>query len=154
MPDKSSVFIPYTDDLYDGIGDQWDVYRGIREVIKGDWKGYHPSTNVMVSIFPSLLPSRQRVKLNEHQWLQYILHYLLNSTALRKPRAQTNSRKKENLEKTRSRKAYEDLMKMEEAFLSSLGGKKRGNQIDGDGKFGCAGDVLSWGKEMGWVGEV
>jgi hypothetical protein len=37
------------EDVYEGVGAQWNVYRGIRDLVKGDWKGYHPETNVMVS---------------------------------------------------------------------------------------------------------
>lgn len=37
------------EEVYDGVGDQWDVYRAVRDVVDGDWDNYHPITNVMVS---------------------------------------------------------------------------------------------------------
>ena len=37
------------DDVFDGVGEQWDVYRAMRDTVQDDWAAYHPITNVMVS---------------------------------------------------------------------------------------------------------
>lgn len=42
------VFASLPDEAYEGVGEQWDVYRAIREEMQEDWEGYHPITNVMV----------------------------------------------------------------------------------------------------------
>jgi len=36
-------------EIFEGVGDQWDVYRSMRDIAKSDWNAYHPVTNVMVS---------------------------------------------------------------------------------------------------------
>lgn len=41
------------EDVFDGQGEQWDVYRAMQTHIKasgGDWDGFHPVTNLMVSL--------------------------------------------------------------------------------------------------------
>lgn len=38
------------EEVFDGVGDQWDVYRAEQDEVKGDWEAYHPITNVMVSL--------------------------------------------------------------------------------------------------------
>lgn len=37
------------DDVFEGKGAQWDVYRSIRDTVDGDWSTYKPITNVMAS---------------------------------------------------------------------------------------------------------
>jgi serine/threonine-protein kinase haspin len=36
------------EEIFAGVGDQWDVYRSMREIAKDDWETYHPVTNVLV----------------------------------------------------------------------------------------------------------
>lgn len=45
-----SVWTPLPDEVYEGVGPQWNVYRSMRDRVDGDWEGFHPSTNVLVSI--------------------------------------------------------------------------------------------------------
>lgn len=47
MPE--SVWTPLPDEVYEGVGAQWDVYRAMRDRLGNDWEGFHPITNVMVS---------------------------------------------------------------------------------------------------------
>jgi len=42
------VWVEIPDDVCEGVGEQWDVYRQMRDIIKGEWEDYHPITNVMV----------------------------------------------------------------------------------------------------------
>lgn len=51
LPGKtSSTWSELPAEVYEGKGDQWDVYRSMREQIAGDWAGFHPETNVLVRI--------------------------------------------------------------------------------------------------------
>ena len=53
IPGKtSSTWSDLPPEVYEGKGDQWDVYRSMRDVIGEDWAGFHPETNVLVC--PSL----------------------------------------------------------------------------------------------------
>jgi serine/threonine-protein kinase haspin len=47
--DERVIWSEIPQEVFEGAGDQWDVYRAMRNKVQGDWKGYHPSTNVMVS---------------------------------------------------------------------------------------------------------
>lgn len=47
--EEEVLFFEMTEDIFAGEGEQWDVYRRMREETKDDWKGFHPLTNVMVS---------------------------------------------------------------------------------------------------------
>lgn len=50
MPDsKTSTWSAFPPEVYEGKGDQWDVYRSIRDLVKDDWAAFHPRTNVLVS---------------------------------------------------------------------------------------------------------
>lgn len=51
MPE--TVWTPLPEEVYEGVGAQWDVYRGMRERVRDDWQGFHPFTNVLVR--PSVL---------------------------------------------------------------------------------------------------
>lgn len=44
-------FVSLNDEnLYEGKGDyQFDIYRKMREVVKDDWQGFYPYTNVLVN---------------------------------------------------------------------------------------------------------
>lgn len=42
-----STAIP--DEVLEGEGEQWDVYRAISKKVGEDWEGYHPITNLLVS---------------------------------------------------------------------------------------------------------
>jgi serine/threonine-protein kinase haspin len=48
MGDDQTAWTPLPEDVYDGVGDQWDVYRQMRDKVNGDWVDFHPVTNVMV----------------------------------------------------------------------------------------------------------
>ena len=49
IPGKtSSTWSDLPPEVYEGKGDQWDVYRSMKDQIAGDWAGFHPETNVLV----------------------------------------------------------------------------------------------------------
>jgi len=50
-----TVWTPLPNELYEGIGKQWDVYRAMRDRIGDDWEGFHPITNALVSRSPMAL---------------------------------------------------------------------------------------------------
>jgi hypothetical protein len=51
LPGKtSSTWSELPAEVYEGRGDQWDVYRSMRDEIAGDWAGFHPETNVLVRL--------------------------------------------------------------------------------------------------------
>lgn len=43
------VYTSLPNDIMDGEGAQWDVYREMKDAANGDWATYRPVTNVMVS---------------------------------------------------------------------------------------------------------
>jgi hypothetical protein len=48
---SASVFTPLPEEVFEGKGDQWDVYRSMRAIIgvgDGGWEAYEPRTNVAV----------------------------------------------------------------------------------------------------------
>ena len=47
-PNGGAIYTPLPEEVYEGVGAQWDVYRSMREMIGDDWEGYHPRTNVLV----------------------------------------------------------------------------------------------------------
>ena len=46
-----SVWTPLPEEVYEGVGPQWDVYREMRDRVDGDWEAFHPITNVLVSFY-------------------------------------------------------------------------------------------------------
>ena len=142
IPGKtSSTWSDLPPEVYEGKGDQWDVYRSMRDQIAGDWAGFHPETNVLVSVFPSSLV----VELIR-QWLHYIVRYLLNrTTSLRRPRqirptrrTRTNASRKSDITEPGVMEAYEGLKEVDECLKKS-------------DIMGSAGDVLAFGRSRGWV---
>jgi hypothetical protein len=72
LGDQDPYFTPIPEDVFSGVGDQWDVYRAIRDLVDdesdGDWAGHLPRTNLM--------------------WLRHLARILLYSTrTLKRPRA-------------------------------------------------------------------
>ena len=56
LPGKtSSTWSELPAEVYEGKGDQWDVYRSMRDQIAGDWAGFHPETNVLVRLIVLLM---------------------------------------------------------------------------------------------------
>ena len=141
-------------EVYEGVGDQWDVYRSMRDEIKGDWEGYHSITNVMVRSIVVLTEA-------DKKWLRYIARYLLSSKDMRKPttklgpRAPSSPLKARRVPLSRQRdcvvgdrvvekngSAYEMLKGMEKALSDSL--RRKGSLVS-------AVNVLEYGKKRGWV---
>jgi hypothetical protein len=64
------AFTPLPEDIFEGKGEQWDVYRAMRTMIQrgangddrrdgdGDWEAFHAESNVMVSLRFLLIVSR------------------------------------------------------------------------------------------------
>ncbi|EIW67554.1 hypothetical protein TREMEDRAFT_64143 [Tremella mesenterica DSM 1558] len=131
------IYAELPEEVYEGVGDQWNVYRNMREVVRDRWEGFHSITNVM--------------------WLHYILKYMLHRIpSLRKPSLPGPLRPVRRGTGTRSRikpdppteaalEAYAMLCKIDEAMKNSLVGKK--GRVD----FESAGEVVDWGRAMGWV---
>ena len=74
---EEPYFTPIPEDVFEGVGDQWDVYRGVRDLVdasaQGDWAAHLPRTNLM--------------------WLRHLTRVLLYSTpSLKKPRARPVSK--------------------------------------------------------------
>jgi hypothetical protein len=109
----------------------------MRDKINGDWAGFHPETNVMVSPV---------IKADTHtQWLHYLVRYLLHRTSLRKPRIAALQRSRRARAPRKSDivdegiiAAYEGLTVVEEMLKAALAGE--GEEIK------SAGDVVRWRK--------
>ncbi|ORX37137.1 hypothetical protein BD324DRAFT_624931 [Kockovaella imperatae] len=65
VPNKEPIWTAMPPEVYEGVGEQWDTYRAMRDKVT-DWEAFNPSTNVL--------------------WLRYLLSYILHSKGLRKPR--------------------------------------------------------------------
>ena len=49
-----SVWTPIPQEVYEGVGAQWDMYREMRDRVDGDWEAFHPITNVLVEFVASI----------------------------------------------------------------------------------------------------
>ncbi|KIR80431.1 HASPIN protein kinase [Cryptococcus gattii EJB2] len=138
------VWSQIPEEVYEGKGAQWDLYRAMRSRIGDDWDGFHAITNVM--------------------WLRYILQYMLGSKSLRKPRTlkytlATRSARgvKPKSDTIRSEQAWAMLQKVEEMIEYSLTFDIRGARSNRNHKndklkpFTSARDLVNWGKEEGWI---
>lgn len=131
MPDKGEVWTPLPEEVYEGVGDQWDVYRVQRDVVEeSGWEGFYPSTNVL--------------------WLHYVVRRLLHSTrTLRKPYARrerpappkTAAQVKAELVRTRAEDAWSMLQVVDEVMSDSADGAA----------LLSARAVMAWGRKQGWV---
>lgn len=135
MPELGPVYSPLPEEVYEGVGDQWDVYRAQRDVVEGAgaWESFHSPTNVL--------------------WLHYLVGHLLHSTpTLRKPyarrgrrtAAKTAAQVKTELLRSRAETAFGMLQEVDVALSKTAGGRKA---ID----FASAQKVMAWGREQGWV---
>lgn len=57
LPSGAVAFTPLPEDIFEGKGEQWDVYRAMRAMIHrgdgdgdGEWEAFHAESNVMVSL--------------------------------------------------------------------------------------------------------
>jgi hypothetical protein len=64
LPSGAVAFTPLPEEIFEGEGEQWDVYRAMRAMIKrgdhggdrgdrddnGEWEAFHAESNVMVSL--------------------------------------------------------------------------------------------------------
>ncbi|TYJ56443.1 hypothetical protein B9479_002846 [Cryptococcus floricola] len=143
-PHKTPTWSSLPEELYEGKGKQWDVYRSMKDRIDGDWEGFHAITNVL--------------------WLQYILQYILTSKSLRKPRvapaASTKARRPRapTPEKAANEQAYEMLQQVSKVLAWSLeGAKRQGRRGAGEteeygvDKMGDAAGIVAWGEKKGWI---
>lgn len=131
LADDAIAHAEMTEDLFMGVGEQWDVYRKMREATGGAWQGFHPVTNTMVSqpgdvSVPSLTEPFA-------QWIHYLCRYLLFSTpTLKKPRASRSAPRKgktlspfDATDKQRrvaeaERESYQKLVKLEKQLAKDL----------------------------------
>ncbi|KAJ9101743.1 hypothetical protein QFC21_003082 [Naganishia friedmannii] len=83
---EDPIWSAIPDDVFDGQGEQWDVYRAMRshiEALGGEWDQFYPTTNIM--------------------WLHYLTRRLLYATSsLTKPRSKVLSRVMSRRDPTRS----------------------------------------------------
>jgi serine/threonine-protein kinase haspin len=85
------------DDVFDGQGEQWDVYRAMKAHIEhagNAWDGFYPVTNLMVSSSrPVMRPENRQLSKRILQWLHYLTKRLLYATpTLVKPRSKALNR--------------------------------------------------------------
>ncbi|KAK4684541.1 serine/threonine-protein kinase haspin, partial [Tremellales sp. Uapishka_1] len=139
MSSSKTVCTPLPQEVYEGVGEQWNVYRAMRDVVGEDWEGYHSRTNVL--------------------WLNYVLRYLLHSVkSLRKPTTaatRTSKRtamvsKPKDSRRAQVEKAYHDLVEVEKMLKKGLKLGK-GNSGGTLQAMGSARDLFAWGQEEGWV---
>lgn len=104
---KSELFwsrIP--EDVFDGQGEQWDVYRAMKTYIEAngdDWDAFHPVTNLMVSPRHLRRFSGLNSESSSQQWLHYLTRRLLYATpTLVKPRSKALNRVMSRRDPTRS----------------------------------------------------
>ncbi|CDZ98592.1 Serine/threonine kinase (haspin family) [Phaffia rhodozyma] len=132
MPDGNILWSPIDEEVFDGVGKQWDVYRAIRSHI-GDrnWEGFFPKTNLF--------------------WLSFILSSLLQSpesvALVKSTRSTSSSRSKPRVSITTAR---------EKEALKSMEATKREltKMLSGTGKYGefepGAKELVLWGQSKGW----
>ncbi|KAI0276305.1 hypothetical protein BGY98DRAFT_986292 [Russula aff. rugulosa BPL654] len=136
---------PLDEEIFEGEGDyQFDIYRLMRKHNGGNWADFRPLSNVM--------------------WLHYLLIKLLKSKGLRPPKKANTSTGPGFTE----RQCYDCLLKMENLLGESMqevqthkpaaikaGRRKMAAPIKTamapTSGSRCAGDVLKFGKTMGWV---
>jgi serine/threonine-protein kinase haspin len=141
--DGRATATPLPAECYDGVGEQWDVYRAMRALIAGEgeravptaaWDSFYPRTNVL--------------------WLHYLARRLLHFTkTLRKPvvrrgRGSATTKKAQKKDPVRERcdAAYAMLIMVESEILAEP--VRRGRKSQG---FASAEDVMAWGRVQGWV---
>lgn len=122
LPERGAVFSHLPQECYEGVGDQWDVYRRMRDCIDS-WEAYNPRTNVL--------------------WLEYLASHLLRRTkTLRKPTA----RKGKPKIKTAADVKKEVVRLRAEAALSVLHLTEKA--LSG---FTSATEVVAWGRQQSWI---
>ncbi|WWD18745.1 hypothetical protein CI109_103199 [Kwoniella shandongensis] len=140
----NAIWTSVPEEVYEGKGAQWDLYRAMRDRIEGKWEVFHPITNVM--------------------WLHYIVRYMLDSKSIRKPRppqaSSRRSRTKATIVYEQNDRAHQMLLQAEKVLSWSvdfdMGGAgkrtRRGLRGEPEGeKLGHAQEILEWGKKEGWV---
>lgn len=142
--DNGVASTPPPEEVFEGVGQQWDVYRAMRERVEKDaeeqWAGFHPITNAL--------------------WLQYLAGRLLRSTrTLRKPYARRTGgagtqkngvTSKAQAAKTRAEAAWAMLSCVDQTLAAALSPKRstRGQPVL---DLSSARAVVAWGREHGWV---
>ncbi|WOO77920.1 Serine/threonine-protein kinase haspin hrk1 [Vanrija pseudolonga] len=149
IPGHGSTSTPLPDEVYEGVGNQWDVYRAMRDRIESAddaasdaWTAFHPITNVL--------------------WLHYLARRLLRSTpTLRKPREVKRSASsvpkkgalaEKEVIRARSEAAWHMLVAVEAALGVAL--SVRDNARVAARKlqqFASAEEFAEWGRQQGWI---
>lgn len=139
--DEGAASTPPPPEVFEGVGDQWDVYRAMRDRIGGDganWTVYNPITNAL--------------------WLRYLVGRLLRATpTLRKPYSRREGSK--NIKTAAATKAYAAKKRVEAAWTmltsvdvaltSALSQRPTRGQMTRD--LSSARTIMAWGREQGWV---
>lgn len=145
-------YTPIPEDVFSGEGDQWDVYRSIRDLVKdesgGDWAGHLPRTNLM--------------------WLRHLVRVLLYSTgSLKKPRIKpatkgTARRSALAAEPSENEKHYGLLVDFESTLQQALEGpspkprtrtrqKRTGTTSTGGPRLTTMIDLVGLMRAKGWI---
>ncbi|KAL7420550.1 hypothetical protein Q5752_004501 [Cryptotrichosporon argae] len=130
---RTVAWAPLPDDVYDGVGAQWDVYRAMRARVD-DWAAYNPITNVL--------------------WLHYLAHRLLHYTpTLTRPRRGRPPTTTAGLARAKVRErqeaAHDALAAVDAHLAAALEPADRPRRARAE--VGCAGDVVAWGRQKGWL---
>ncbi|WWC88402.1 uncharacterized protein L201_003313 [Kwoniella dendrophila CBS 6074] len=144
LPNQSeSIWTEVPEEVYEGKGLQWDLYRSMKDKIEdrqksNGWKGFNPITNVM--------------------WLHYILRYM--TTKLGQPKAPNRRSSKAVAICEKEEKCILMLNQIEKILGWSIGfenvSKRRGLRGDIieqflENKLVSSQDVLAWGEKEKWV---
>ncbi|KAM6496068.1 hypothetical protein JOM56_008774 [Amanita muscaria] len=133
---------PIDEEVFMGEGDyQFDVYRLMKQHAAPHWASFNPLTNVM--------------------WLHYLVLKLLQSKRLRPPTARAGHAATTTFTE---RVCYRCLVEMEGLLATCISGVRQSKKPSkGQGRrkthapalvpsgFNCAGDVVHYGVEKGWI---
>ncbi|KAK4054788.1 hypothetical protein OIV83_000712 [Microbotryomycetes sp. JL201] len=120
LDSKEVVYDPFDDEcIFEGEGDyQYDVYRSMKQHVKGQWARYHPKTNVM--------------------WLHYLARKLIKDKNLKRPKK--DSMKSTNPGARAEMRAYKDLIQAESILHQAI--------LDTEPLIGSAQDVWTYLRDM------
>lgn len=125
---------------------QFDIYRMMKAHNGDNWENFTPMTNVMVSLGLILTLADFQC-----QWLHYLVVKLCEAKRLRVP---ATSKSKNGLfsEIECEGCLVETEKVLRKHFVLKPGRREKKSAEAYDGKFTCAGDVVMWARERGWLG--
>jgi serine/threonine-protein kinase haspin len=144
MPDeRTPIWSSLPLEVYEGKGDQWDIYRSQRDVIGSDWSAFRPRTNILVSH----TLGRRKLFIDSGQWLQYLVRYLLHRTkTLRRPKLTTATRSRRARAPRKSDSVDQSVLAAYTCLLETE--QKLANATE---VMGSAQDLIAWAKASGFL---